>query len=355
MSRTHRQAPDGTPDTDQDKRWPEAGRIDPAAFGLTDHPLFPALQARAKGMLEVDAPHRLYWEESGNPDGIPVIFLHGGPGAGSVPAYRRFFNPRHYRIILMDQRGAGRSLPLADLTTNTTAALVADLETLRAHLGVEKWLVFGGSWGSTLALAYGQAHPDRCLGFVLRGIFLFTAWEVDWFLNGMGTFFPEAAHAFRTFLPEDERPFLLDSYHARLTSPDPAIHEPAAVRWCAYENACSRLIPDPPRKTGPETFYPGALAMARIEAHYMKNSGFLKEGQLMENLPRIAHLPAIIVQGRYDTVCPIRTAFALASAWPAATFLPVATGGHSSLDPAVRSALVEATEAFRHRLADSLT
>jgi proline iminopeptidase len=305
--------------------------------------LYPPLEPNHHGWLTVDGDHRLYWEESGNPSGRPVVFLHGGPGAGSAPLHRRFFDPRHYRIVLFDQRGAGRSAPNALISDNTTAHLVADIETLRHHLGIERWLVFGGSWGSTLALAYGEAHPDRCLGFVLRGIFLFRQQEVDWFMHRMGTFFPEAARRFTTFLPLAERDALLSAYYRRLTDPLPGVHLPAAQAWCAYEESCSRLIPDAaePRPS------PSALAMARIEAHYMVHDGFLEPDQLLRDLGRITHLPATIVQGRYDMVCPVASAFDLAQAWPDARFQIIPDGGHSAMEPGIRAALVAATNRYR--------
>ena len=302
-------------------------------------------------MLAVDKPHVLYWEQSGNPNGTPVVFLHGGPGAGTAPAYRRFFDPERYRIILFDQRGSGRSTPEAELVNNTTQHLVADVEALRRHLGVERWLIFGGSWGSTLALAYGEAYPERCIGFILRGIFLFTNDEVDWFVGapgqGMGRFFPEAHRAFVSVIPEAERNDLLTAYYQRLISADPAIHKPAAAAWCAYENACSRLVPAAKASREPDPFYAGALAMARIEAHYMVNRGFLAPGQLLDGLPAIARLPAVIVQGRYDVVCPIAAADTLARAWPNAQYRIVADAGHSSMEPGIRAALVRATEDFK--------
>lgn len=303
-------------------------------------------------MLDVGPPHRIYWEQSGNSWGLPVVFLHGGPGAGVAPAYRRFFDPAHYRIILFDQRGAGQSTPEADLTDNTTAHLIADIEALRRHLGIERWVVFGGSWGSTLALAYGQAHPARCIAFVLRGIFLFTDAEVEWFIGGpgrgMGQFFPEAHRAFATFIAEEERSDLLGAYYRRLTDPNPARHRPAAAAWCAYENACSRLIPAPAR-TGRDgdQYYAGALAMARIEAHYMVNHGFLKSDELIANMAVLASHPAVIVQGRYDMVCPIAAADRLARVWAGAQYRIVPDGGHSSMEPGIRAALVRATEDFK--------
>ncbi len=304
-------------------------------------------------MLAVDKLHVLYWEQSGNLKGTPVVFLHGGPGAGTAPAYRRFFDPARYRIILFDQRGAGRSTPEADITNNTTQHLITDLEALRRHLGVERWLVFGGSWGSTLALAYGEAHPERCIGFILRGIFLFTDAEVDWFIgapgHGMGRFFPEAHRAFLSALPEHEHDDVLNAYYRRLIDPDAEVHKPAAAAWCAYENACSRLIPATTKsgRAEPDAFYAGALAMARIEAHYMVNRGFLAPDQLIAGLPAIAKHPTVIVQGRYDMVCPIATADRLARAWPNAQYRVVADAGHSSMEPGIRAALVRATEDFK--------
>ena len=303
-------------------------------------------------MLDVDPPHRLYWEQSGNPDGVPVVFLHGGPGAGTAPAYRRFFNPAHYRIVLFDQRGAGRSTPEAELTDNTTAHLVADIERLREHLDIPRWMVFGGSWGSTLALAYGQAHPDSCIGFVLRGIFLFSDDEVQWFLGdsndgGMARVFPEAYRCFAHYIPAEERGELLSAYYRRLTYPDPGIHRPAAAIWCGYENACSRLIPSSSRQVRANAYYSGALAMARIEAHYMMNRGFLAPGQLLKNIAALADHPAVIIQGRYDMVCPIAAADALAAAWGGAQYRIVPDAGHSSMEPGIRAALVRATEEFK--------
>ena len=305
--------------------------------------LYPAIEAGRHGWLPVERRQRLYWEESGNPRGVAAIFLHGGPGAGCSPVHRRFFDASHWRIVLFDQRGAGRSTPHADISANTTADLVEDIEKLRRHLGIERWLVFGGSWGRTLALAYGEAHPERCLGFVLRGIFLFRRAEVEWFLHGMGTFFPERARAFREFLPQAERADLLAAYHRRLVDPSPAVHLPAAQAWCAYEDGCSRLIP-----TGAEPRAgAGALDLARIEAHYMRNGGFLEEGQLLRDIGRVRHLPAVIVQGRYDMVCPIAAADDLASAWPEAEYVVVPDAGHSALEPGIRKALVAATDRMR--------
>jgi proline iminopeptidase len=316
--------------------------------------LFPPLDATASGMLDVGAPHRIYWEQAGNPKGTAIVFLHGGPGAGIAPAYRRFFDPGRYRIVLFDQRGAGRSTPEAEIRDNTTQHLIADLEALRAHLRIERWIVFGGSWGSTLALAYGQAHPERCIGFILRGIFLFSDDEVSWFIGapgqGMGRFFPEAYRAFQSQVSPAEHGDLLSAYYTRLINPDPAVHKPAAAAWCAYENACSRLIPAGKGAKGeaPDQFYNGALAMARIEAHYMVNRGFLAPNQLLDNMGSLAKHPAVIVQGRYDMVCPIAAADRLSRAWPGAQYRVVPDAGHSSMEPGIRAALVKATEDFKH-------
>lgn len=314
--------------------------------------LFPPIEARASGHLAVDALHRLYWEESGNPDGVPVVFLHGGPGGGVGPQFRRFFDPTFYRIILFDQRGAGRSTPFAELRNNTTWHLVDDIEALRRHLGVERWLVFGGSWGSTLALAYAQTHPERCLGLILRGIFLCTDPEIAWFLDGMGRFFPEAHRVFLGFLPDAERNDPLNAYYRRLADPDPAVHGPAARVWSGYEEACSRLIPtrsltaeaaDGGGRSRPEP----ALALARLEAHYMVNRGFLDAGQLMAGMGRLRELPVTVVQGRYDMVCPIATADGVARVLEDCRYVVVPDAGHSALEPGIRRALVEATQDFR--------
>jgi proline iminopeptidase len=289
----------------------------------------------------------MYWEQSGNPRGIPVVFLHGGPGAGASIAHRRFFDPRQYRIIVFDQRGCGRSQPYADIVDNTTEHLIADMEKLRIHLGIERWVLFGGSWGSTLALAYGIRWPERCAGFILRGIFLGSRREVDWFLYGMATVFPEAHRAFREYLDENERSDLLGSYYRRLTSSDPLVHGPAAQAWARYESACSNLIPRI------ENALPAgdlsALALARIEAHYFRNNLFLEDDALLTGCWRIQSLPAFIVQGRYDMICPIITADEIVRRWPEVDYRIVPDAGHSALEPGIRSALVRATERMKVR------
>ncbi len=297
-------------------------------------------------MLDLDGRHRMYWEQSGNPSGVPVLFMHGGPGAGSTPAHRRFFDPNHYRIIIFDQRGAGRSTPHGSLIDNTTQHLIDDVERLRRHLRIDSWLVFGGSWGSTLALAYAETHPARCRALVLRGIFLCRKVEIDWFLHGLRHVFPEAWRAFAGFLPEGERGSLLESYYRRLTDPDPNIHMPAARAWSTYEGACSTLLPSP------ETISAFAedrmaLGLARIEAHYFLHNSFFDEDYLLRGARRLAGIPATIVQGRYDMVCPILSADELARVWPEASYVIVPDAGHSAMEPGIRAALVAAMERYK--------
>lgn len=308
--------------------------------------LYPAIEPTHHGMLPLDARHTLYWEQSGNANGIPVLFLHGGPGAGSTPNHRRFFDPAYYRIVIYDQRGAGRSTPLGEIQDNTTPHLIQDIETLRQHLGIEQWLIFGGSWGSTLALAYGEAHPSRCLGFVLRGIFLCRNSEIDWFLYGLHHFFPEAWHYFVAPLSASERNDILSAYYRRLMDPDPAVHMPAARAWGRYEGSCSTLLPSP------ETveYFTGdtvALGLARMEAHYFMHGIFLPENALLDNIHTLHDHPAIIVQGRYDAVCPIVSADDLHRAWPRAEYIVIEDAGHSAWEPGIRAALVQATEKFK--------
>ncbi|HVL76158.1 MAG TPA: prolyl aminopeptidase [Noviherbaspirillum sp.] len=308
--------------------------------------LFPPIEPRRHGMLAVDAIHTLYWEESGNPDGIPVVVLHGGPGAGTSPRHRRYFDPARYRIVLFDQRGAGKSTPLGEWRDNTTPLLVADIERLRIELGIDRWLVFGGSWGSTLALAYGQAHPERCLGFVLRGIFLCTPQEIDWFLHGMRWFFPEEHAAFVAPISHDERGELLQAYARRLFDDDPAVYVPAARAWSRYEGACLFLRPEP-EAIADFSSDTVSLGVGRLEAHYFLHQGFFEQDQLLRGVDRIAHLPCMIVQGRYDVVCPPATAFRLRDAWPGAGFELIGDAGHSGYEPGIARALVAATERFK--------
>ena len=312
--------------------------------------LFPPIEPYETGRLRLDDLHTMYWEQSGNPSGVPVIFLHGGPGAGATPVHRRFFDPHRYRIVVFDQRGAGRSVPVGELRRNSTRHLIADMEKLREALGIERWLVFGGSWGSTLALAYGIAHPQRCLGFVLRGIFLCRKSEIDWFLYGVRQFFPEAWARFAGHLPEHERGDLLTNYHRRLVDPDPAVHMPAARAWSVYEGSCSTLLPS--RET--VDYFAGdvvALGLARIEAHYFMHDIFLPEDSLLPSVGRLRAIPCVIVQGRYDAVCPIVTADELARAWPEAEYNVVPNAGHSAWEPGICAELIAATERFKLRLA----
>jgi len=309
-------------------------------------PLFPAIEPYATGMLDLDAPHRMYYEQSGNPRGVPVVFLHGGPGAGASAVHRQFFDPAFYRIVILDQRGAGRSTPLGCLEANTTPLLISDLERLRAHLGIDRWMVFGGSWGSTLALAYAEHHPERCRALILRGIFLCRASEIDWFLYGVRTVFPEAWREFAQHIPEGERGDLLEAYYRRLTDPDVAVNRPAARAWSVYEAACSTLLPNPALVADFATERI-AFGLARIEAHYFRNGIFLPENFLLDNIDRIRAIPATIVQGRYDIVCPAFSADDLHRAWPEASYEIIADAGHSAFEPGIRSRLVAATEFFK--------
>jgi proline iminopeptidase len=278
--------------------------------------------------------------------GAPVLFLHGGPGAGAGAVHRRFFDPHYWRIVIFDQRGAGRSRPLGSLAQNTTPDLVGDIEMLRRHLGIERWLLFGGSWGSTLALAYAQAYPERVRGLVLRGVFLGRPAEVEWFLHGLAAVFPDAHATFVSHLAPEERHDILGAYLRRLTDPDPAVHMSAARAWSVYEGSCSTLLPSPDTVT---SFAQDrtALGLARIEAHYFAHKLFLPPGGLLGGMRRIGHLPGEIVQGRYDMICPARTAFELAAHWPSARLTVIPDAGHSALEPGVRRALVSAVERFR--------
>ncbi len=310
--------------------------------------LFPEIGPFETGYLPLTAGHVMYWEQVGDPQGRPVLFLHGGPGAGAGAVHRRFFDPGFWRVVIFDQRGAGRSRPLGGLQNNTTADLVADIEALREHLGVDRFLLFGGSWGSTLALAYAQTHPDRVAGLVLRGVFLGRPHELDWFLHGLARIFPDAHAAFVSFLPEAEQHDLLGGYLRRLTDPDPAIHLPAARAWSLYEGSCSTLLPSPDTVASFARDR-SALGLARIEAFYFANSLFLPPEGLLGHMHRIADMHAEIVQGRYDMICPAQSAFELAAAWPQARLTIVPDAGHSALEPGIRRALVAAVERFRNR------
>lgn len=316
--------------------------------------LYPEIEPYATGHLDVGNGQLLYWETVGNPAGLPVVFIHGGPGGGTSPAQRRFFDPARYRIVLFDQRGCGRSEPHvasgADLSVNTTAHLIADLERLREHLAIDTWLLFGGSWGSTLALAYAQTHPGRVSGLILRGIFLVRRSELDWLYNpgGASEVFPDAWCDYLAPIPAADRGRdLIDAYRRLLTGADRAVAERAAAAWTRWEQTISHLLPTESGDADDPRF---ALAFATIENHYFSAGGFLAEGQLLGNIDRIAHLPAVIVQGRYDMVCPMRSAWDLHRAWPSAELQIVDDAGHSAFEPGIRSRLVEATDRFARLL-----
>ena len=310
--------------------------------------LYPPIEPYDHGMLPVSDVHTLYYEQAGNPEGQPVVFLHGGPGGGLVPEYRQFFDPEAYRIILFDQRGAGRSTPHASLEENTTWHLVEDIEKLRAHVGVESWHVFGGSWGSTLALAYAETHPARVRSLTLRGIFLCRPKEIRWFYQeGASWVFPDVWEEYEKVIPEEERGDFVSAYYRRLTSDDEATRLAAARAWSVWEGSTSKLFFDPEliERFDEAEF---ALAFARIECHYFMNNAFFPtDNYLIEQVGKIRHIPATIVQGRYDVVCPARSAWELHRAWPEAELKIVPDAGHSATEPGIVSALVEATDKFK--------
>ncbi|MBO6939404.1 MAG: prolyl aminopeptidase [Deltaproteobacteria bacterium] len=309
--------------------------------------LYPPIDAYDDGHLDVGDGHSIYYEQCGNPDGKPAVFVHGGPGGGTDPSQRRFWDPAAYRIVLFDQRGCGKSSPHASLENNTTPHLIADMERLRAHLGIERWQLFGGSWGSTLSLAYAQAHPERVTEIILRGIFLVRREEVRWYYqSGASRFFPDAWESFLAPIPEDERDDLVTAYHQRLTSEDESIRLAAARAWSMWEGSTSRLQVDPAlvARTSEPRF---AEAFARIECHYFVHEGFIEEGQLLRDVGRIRHIPGVIVQGRYDVVCPPKSAWDLHRAWPEAELHLIGAAGHSALEEGTAEALVAATDKFR--------
>jgi proline iminopeptidase len=312
--------------------------------------LYPPIEPFRTGFLPVSELHTIYYEEVGNPEGRPVVFLHGGPGGGLDPDYRRYFDPKRWRVVLFDQRGCGKSTPHAELRENTTWDLVADIERLRAKLGIEKWVVFGGSWGSTLALAYAETHPDRCLGLILRGIFTLRRKELLWFYQeGASWLFPDAWEGYLEPIPEVERGDLMSAYHRRLTSDDPDVRMRAARAWSVWEGSTSKLRPDPNliERFGGDRF---ALAFARIECHYFVHGAFLRtDTQLLDDVPRIAPLPGVIVQGRYDVVCPAASAWDLHRRWPGSVVRMIGDAGHSMTEPGIIDALVEATDDFAVR------
>ncbi|MBF2097900.1 MAG: prolyl aminopeptidase [Gloeomargaritaceae cyanobacterium C42_A2020_066] len=311
--------------------------------------LYPPIEPYRQGYLRVSSLHEIYFEEAGNPHGRPVVFLHGGPGGGIEPFYRQYFDPARWRVILFDQRGCGRSQPYAELEENTTWHLVEDIEKLRIYLGIDRWVVLGGSWGSTLALAYSETHPTACLGLILRGIFLVRPQEIHWFYQeGANYLYPDAWEEYLKPIPPEERHDLLHAYYRRLTSPDPDLRLAAARAWAVWEGSTSKLRPDPDlmRSFGESEF---AEAFARIECHYFVHRGFFPtDNYLLEKVHRIRHLPGVIIQGRYDVVCPPISAWALHRAWPEAAFHLIADAGHSMTEPGIRSALVAATDRFGH-------
>jgi proline iminopeptidase len=308
---------------------------------------YPEIEPFDSGFLSVSPLHTLYYEQSGNPNGKPVVFLHGGPGGGTNAKCRRFFDPAVYRIVLFDQRGCGKSTPHAELAHNTTWDLVADIERVREHLRIDRWQVFGGSWGSTLALAYAQTHPDKVTELVLRGIFLLRRSELEWFYQkGCDALYPDAWETYLAAIPEVERGDLISAYHRRLTSPDAATRVAAARAWSVWEGATSFLWQDASHiESSAEDEF--ALAFARIECHYFVNGGFFEhDDQLLRNVDRIRDIPTVIVQGRYDVVCPLRSAWDLHRAWPEAELRIVQDAGHSAFEPGIMHQLLEATDRF---------
>ena len=309
---------------------------------------YPEIEPFESGMLPVSDVHTIYYEQSGNPQGKPVVFVHGGPGGGTDAKQRRFFDPAHYRIILFDQRGCGRSTPHASLHDNTTWHLVSDMERVREHLGIERWQVFGGSWGSTLALAYAQKHPDRTTELVLRGIFMLRAKELHWFYqDGASAIFPDAWEGYLAAIPEEEHEDLMRAYYRRLTADDPSVRLAAAKAWSVWEASTSFLLPsrDYVSHAGEDAF---ATAFARIECHYFVNGGFFDHPeQLLRDVDKIRNIPAVIVQGRYDVVCPMMSAWELHRAWPQSQLHIIHDAGHSAYEPGIVDALVAATDQFR--------
>lgn len=305
--------------------------------------LYPEIKPYATHRLAVASPHQIYVEECGNPEGLPVVFVHGGPGAGCEPYHRRFFDPNVYRIVLFDQRGCGRSTPHAELAGNTTQALVADMETIRQHLKIERWVVFGGSWGSTLGLVYTQSYPERVQGLILRGIFLCRPHEIEWFYQqGASRIFPDYWEDYLRPIPEAERGDMVRAYYKRLTGDDEVARMAAAKAWSVWEGRAATLRPSKSvidHFANPST----ALSLARIECHYFMNDSFLAPDQILRDAKRLADIPGIIVHGRYDVVCPVENAWSLHRAWPQAQLNIIPDAGHSASEPGITDALVKAT------------
>lgn len=312
--------------------------------------LYPEIKPYARQQLAVEPPHVLYVDESGSADGLPVLFIHGGPGAGCDATSRRYFDPTLYRIITFDQRGCGRSTPHASLENNTTQALIADIERIREHLGIEQFVLFGGSWGSTLALAYAQTHPQRVLGLILRGIFLSRPQDLQWlYQEGASRLFPDYWEDYLAPIPADERADLMQAFYKRLTGADQIAQMHAARAWSTWEGRIATLRPN--SQVVDHFSEPlRALSMARIECHYFVNNAFLEADQLLRDMPKIAHLPGIIVHGRYDVICPLDNAWTLHQAWPNSELQIIRDAGHSASEPGITDALVRATEAMARRL-----
>jgi proline iminopeptidase len=312
-----------------------------------DVELFPPIEPYDEFSLKVSDIHTLHVEECGNPDGRPILFLHGGPGGGIEPSYRQYFNPDRWRIVLFDQRGCGKSTPFAELRENTTWELVSDIEKIRAHLAIDRWVVFGGSWGSTLSLAYAETHSDRVKALILRGIFMLRRKELLWFYQeGASYIFPDAWEHYLKPIPEEERGDLIQAFYRRLTSDDPQVRLEAAKAWSIWEGSTSKLCPDQKliERFSGDRF---AEAFARIECHYFVNRGFFDpDDQLLRNAHRIRHIPGVIVQGRYDVVCPMFSAWDLRRAWPDVEFQLIEDAGHSMTEPGIRSTLIEYTEKY---------
>jgi len=313
--------------------------------------LYPPLEPYDSGWLDMGGGHDVYWERCGNPSGKPAVFLHGGPGGGCTPGHRQLFDPERYNVLLFDQRGCGRSRPYASLEANTTWHLVSDIERFRAMMKVERWLVFGGSWGSALALAYAETHPERVSELVVRGIFTLRRSELLWYYQeGASWLFPDKWNRFLAPIPLDERGDLIAAYHRRLTHPDPAVQVEAARAWSLWEGETITLLPHEgySAQFGDARY---ALAFARIENHYFVNNGFLTEGQLLRDASKLAAIPGVIVQGRYDVATPAATAWDLHKAWPGSRLVIVPDAGHAGTEPGIQHYLLEATDAFAGRVA----
>jgi len=309
--------------------------------------LFAPIQPYETGYLQVDDIHQIYWEQSGNPEGVPIVLMHGGPGAGTSPIQRQFFDPEYYRIIIFDQRGAGKSKPFASLENNTTEHLISDIEKLRTHLEIDRWHVFGGSWGSTLALAYAQDYPDRCISMILRGIFLMRQKEIDWFLEGIKGIFPDVWHEFVGYLGADNEDNILNEYYRLLTHSSENVQLEAARHWEAFESAICTLHSNGLIFVNKEKRKEDVLAIARIEAHYFMHNKFIPEAKLLDNAHKIRHIPTAIIQGRYDVICPVSTSYELHKELPDAEYIIVPDAGHSAFETGIKSELIAATERYK--------